>query len=91
VKSTDFRGKTERKPLAQRGNSQDDCGDCKQVCIGLVCTPEGLPLSFDTFAGNLTDGSAVEEIVASMETKYGVAERIWAWTAAWSARPTLRF
>ena len=91
VTSTYFEGQAEGNPQARRGYSRDSRGDCKQVCIGLVCTPEGLPLSFETFAGNRTDVTTVEEIVASMETKYGVAERIWAWTAAWSARPTLRF
>jgi len=24
----------------------DQRGDCKQVCIGVVCTPEGLPLNY---------------------------------------------
>ena len=52
VTSTYFEGPAERNPQAQRGYSRDQRGDCKQVCIGLVCTPEGLPLSFETFAGN---------------------------------------
>jgi transposase len=77
VTSTYFEGQAERNPQAQRGYSRDSRGDCKQVCIGLVCTPEGLPLSFETFAGNRADVTTVEEIVASMERKYGVAERIW--------------
>lgn len=77
VTSTYFEGQAERNPQAQRGYSRDQRGDCKQVCLGLVCTPEGLPLSFETFAGNRADVTTVEEIVASMETKYGVAERIW--------------
>ena len=55
---------------AQRSGNQ-------QVCIGLVCTPEGLPLSFEVFAGNRADVSTVEEIVRAMEEKYGAAERIW--------------
>ena len=77
VTSTCFEGEAERNPQAQRGYSRDNSSDCKQVCIGLVCTPEGLPLSFETFAGNRPDVTTVEEIVASMEAKYGVAERIW--------------
>jgi transposase len=47
------------------------------VCIGLVCTPEGLPLSFEMFAGNRTDVTTVEDIVRQMEEKYVQAERIW--------------
>ena len=77
VTSTYFEGQAELNPQAQRGYSRDQRGDCKQVCIGLVCTPEGLPLSFEVFAGNRADVTTVEEIVGQMEKKYGVAERIW--------------
>lgn len=77
VTSTFFEGQAERNAQAQRGYSRDQRPDCKQVCIGLVCTPEGLPLSFEVFAGNRPDVTTVEEIVTSMEKKYGVAERIW--------------
>jgi hypothetical protein len=31
-------------------------GDCKQVCIGLVVTREGIPLGYEVFAGNRADG-----------------------------------
>jgi Transposase DDE domain len=77
VTSTFFEGAAESNAQAQRGYSRDSRGDCKQVCIGLVCTPEGLPLSFETFAGNRADVTTVEHIVRTMEDKYGVAERIW--------------
>jgi transposase len=77
VTSTYFEGQAELNPQAQRGYSRDQRGDCKQVCIGLVCTPEGLPLSFEVFAGNRADVTTVEEIVGQMEKKYGIAERIW--------------
>lgn len=77
VTSTFFEGEAADNRQARHGYSRDSRGDCKQVCIGLVCTPEGLPLSFETFAGNRTDVTTVEQIVRSMEEKYGVAERIW--------------
>ena len=77
VTSTYFEGQAERNPQAQRGYSRDQRSDCKQVCIGLVCTPEGLPLSFEVFSGNRPDVTTVEHIVRSMEEKYGAAERIW--------------
>jgi len=77
VTSTFFEGQAETNPQAQRGYSRDQRSDCKQVCIGLVCTPEGLPLSFEVFAGNRADVTTVEHIVTMMETKYGQAERIW--------------
>lgn len=77
VTSTFFEGQAENNEQAQRGYSRDQRSDCKQVCIGLVCTPEGLPLSFEIFSGNRADVTTVEEIVTQMETKYGLAERIW--------------
>src|SRR5690606_27026217 len=77
VTSTYFEGEAARNAQAQRGYSRDQRSDCKQVCIGLVCTPEGLPLSFEVFAGNRADVTTVEEIVRAMEEKYGASERIW--------------
>ena len=77
VTSTFFEGQAAGNEKAARGYSRDQRSDCKQVCIGLVCTPEGLPLSFEVFAGNRTDVTTVEEIVTKMEDKYGQAQRVW--------------
>jgi transposase len=77
VTSTFFEGQAERNEKAARGYSRDNRSDCKQVCIGLVCTPEGLPLSYEVFSGNRADVTTVKEIVTMMEEKYGMAERIW--------------
>lgn len=77
VTSTYFEGQCEGNPQAQRGYSRDQRSGNKQVCIGLVCTPEGLPLSFEVFAGNRADVTTVEDIVREMETKYGQAQRVW--------------
>lgn len=78
VTSTFFEGRCERNPQAQRGYSRDQRPDCKQVCLGMVVTPEGLPLAYEVFAGNRADVTTVEDIVELMEAKYGRAERIWA-------------
>jgi hypothetical protein len=77
VTSTFFEGQALDNDKAARGYSRDSRPDCKQVCIGLVCTPEGLPLSYEVFAGNRADVTTVEQIVNAMETKYGQAQRIW--------------
>jgi hypothetical protein len=77
VTSTFFEGQALANDKAARGYSRDQRSDWKQVCIGLVCTPEGLPLAFEVFAGNRTDETTVEEIVKKMEGKYGQAQRIW--------------
>jgi transposase len=77
VTSTYFEGLAQANEKAAHGYSRDHRPDCKQVCIGLVCTPEGLPLSFEIFAGNRADVSTVEQIVQMMEEKYGQAQRVW--------------
>jgi hypothetical protein len=77
VTSTYFEGTAARNPLAQRGHSRDHRPDCKQVCLALVVTREGMPLGYELFAGNKTDVTTVQEIVGTMETRYGQAQRIW--------------
>ena len=77
VTSTYFEGACENNAKAARGYSRDKRSDCKQVCIGLVCTPEGLPLSFEVFAGNRTDVTTVEAIVTKMEERHGQPGRVW--------------
>lgn len=77
VTSTYFEGLAERNPRAQRGHSRDHRPDCKQVCIALVVTREGVPLAHEIFAGNRVDVTTVEEIVAAMEARFGIAGRIW--------------
>ncbi|HEX9373772.1 MAG TPA: IS1634 family transposase, partial [Roseiflexaceae bacterium] len=77
VTSTYFEGLAEGNALAQRGYSRDHRPDCKQVCIALVVTREGIPLGYEVFAGNRVDVTTVEEIVEAMETRFGLAQRIW--------------
>ena len=77
VTSTYFEGKSSRNPQAQRGYSRDSRPDCKQVCIGLVVTKEGIPLGYEVFEGNRHDSTTVETIIEKMETLYGKANRIW--------------
>jgi transposase len=77
VTSTYFEGQAMANPLARRGHSRDHRGDCKQVCIGLVVTRDGMPLGYEVFAGNRNDVTTLEEIVGTMESRYGQARRIW--------------
>ena len=77
VTSTYFEGTAARIPLAQRGHSRDHRPDCRQVCLALVVTREGMPLGYELFAGNRTDVTTVREIVGTMEARYGLAHRIW--------------
>ncbi len=77
VTSTYFEGEAASNSQAKRGYSRDQRPDCKQVCIALVVTKEGIPLGYEVFAGNRHDSTTVEEIVEKMETRYGAADRIW--------------
>jgi transposase len=75
--STYFEGQADGNPLAQRGYSRDQRSDCKQVCIALVVSRCGMPLGYELFAGNKADVTTVQEIVTTMEKRYGQADRIW--------------
>jgi len=77
VTSTYFEGQAQGNPQAKRGYSRDQRPDCKQVNLGLVVTPEGLPIGYEIFAGNTADVTTVEDMVRLMEEKYGKAKRIW--------------
>ena len=77
VTSTYFEGQALRNQKAARGYSREHRPDCKQVNIGLVVTPNGLPIGYEVFAGNTADVSTVEDMVELMEKKYGQAKRIW--------------
>jgi len=79
VTSVYFEGECLGNPEAQRGHSRDHRGDCKQVCLGLVVTREGLPIAYDIFPGNTHDSTTVEQIVTAMEARYGKSRRIWVW------------
>lgn len=77
VTSTYFEGQARGNTKARRGYSRDQRPDCLQVNIGLVVTPEGLPIGYEVFDGNTADVSTVEAMVRLMEEKYGKAQRIW--------------
>ena len=77
VTSTYFEGEAKANPQARRGYSRDKRFDCKQVCIGLVVTREGLPVGYEVFEGNRHDSKTLQEIIEAMENKHGKARRIW--------------
>lgn len=77
ITSTYFEGKAEGNPQARRGHSRDHRPDCKQVCIGLVVTREGIPLGYEVYPGNLNDSKTVRTIVETTESRYGKSDRVW--------------
>jgi transposase len=76
VTSTYFEGVAD-PAIAKRGYSRDHRPDCVQVNIALVVTREGMPLGYEIFAGNRVDVTTVQEIVSSMEQRFGKANRVW--------------
>lgn len=91
ITSTYFEGDAARNPQAQRGYSRDSRPDRPQVCIGLVVTRDGLPLGYEVFAGNRHDSTTVQEIVATMEARFGKARRIWAMDRGMVSEANLQF
>jgi len=77
VTSTYFEGQGDWNGQAMLGYSRDHRPDCKQVCIALVVSREGMPLGYEVFAGNRADVTTMEEIVEKIEAQYGSAGRIW--------------
>jgi transposase len=91
VTSTYFEGACADNPQAQRGYSRDSRPDCKQVCLGLVVTDEGMPLGYEVFAGNTNDSKTVQDMVEVMEAKYGRAQRIWVMDRGMVSEANLEF
>src|SRR5208337_2405375 len=77
VTSSYFEGQATANSQAKRGHSRDHRPDCKQVCIALVVTKEGVPLGYEIFDGNRTDVTTVEEIVSTIERRFGKSNRVW--------------
>jgi hypothetical protein len=75
--STYFEGLCEKIPQARHGYNRDGRGDCRQVVIALVVTPDGLPLAYEVLAGNTTDKTTLRQFLSKIEQMYGKARRTW--------------
>lgn len=91
VTSAYFEGQCQANPMAQRGYSRDHRPDCLQVCIGLVVTPEGIPIGYEVFDGNRNDSTTVETVVKAIEAKYGQAGRVWVMDRGMVSEANLKF
>ena len=63
--------------LRRFGYSRDKRGDCVQVVVALIVTPEGFPVGYEVFSGNTADSTTLREMLAKVEARYGKAERTW--------------
>ena len=77
ITSTYFEGSCQENPQAKRGYSRDSRPDCLQVLIGLVVTEDGFPLGYEVYDGNKHDSTTVQEVIDSIEKKYGRVHRVW--------------
>lgn len=77
--STYFESDPPANPADMRrfGYSRDKRGDCVQVVIALIVTPEGFPLAYEVLPGNTTDKTTLTDFLAKIEDHYGKAQRIW--------------
>ena len=91
ITSTYFEGQAAGNTQAKHGYSRDKRSECKQVNIGLVVTPEGLPISYEVFDGNRADVTTVEAMVELMEAKYGQARRTWVMDRGMVSEENLEF
>jgi transposase len=58
--------------LRRFGYSKEMRSDCTQVVLGLMATPEGIPLGFEVYPGNTFEGVTVKDIAKKMRDKFQV-------------------
>ena len=59
------------------GHSRDRRGDCVQVVIALVVTPQGFPLAYEVMPGNTADSTTLAGFLERIEAQYGRSDRVW--------------
>jgi len=91
VTSTYFEGQAKANPKAQFGYSRDKRTDCRQVCIALVVSRCGMPIGYEVFAGNRRDSTTVEEVVTTMESRYGKSQRVWVMDRGMLSEANIKF
>jgi transposase len=75
--STYFEGLCRENPKARHGYSRDGRGDCRQVVIALIVTPQGFPLAYEVLPGNTVDNTTLRDVLRHIEARYGKARRTW--------------
>jgi len=75
--STYFEGLCQQNPKARHGYSRDGRGDCRQVVIALIVTPQGFPLAYEVLPGNTIDNTTLRDFLGKIEARYGKARRTW--------------
>ena len=68
---------TDEEDPRRFGYSRDKRGDCVQVVVALIVTPEGLPLAYQMFPGNTADKTTLKGMLETIRNRHGSADRIW--------------
>ena len=63
--------------LQRYGYSRDKRGDCLQVVVALVLTPDGFPLAYEVMPGNTNDRETQMPFIKRLEAKYGRIGSLW--------------
>jgi len=63
--------------LQRYGYSRDKRGDCLQVVVALVLTPDGFPLAYEVMPGNTNDRETQMPFIERLEAKYGRIGSLW--------------
>jgi transposase len=64
--------RTDLGKLRQFGYSKERRSDLTQVVLGLLVTPEGVPIGFEVYPGNTFEGKTISSIVDKLREKYKV-------------------
>jgi transposase len=69
--NTYFEGAAEANPKAMRGRSKEKRSDCPLVTLGLVLDGSGFVRRSKTFAGNVSEGTTLEVMLAGLNAPAG--------------------
>ena len=65
--NTHFEGVCANNAKAKRGRNKQKRHDCPQVVIGMVFDEHGFELAHRTFAGNMSDGKSLVEMITELD------------------------
>ena len=68
--------KADESDLLRHGYSRDKRGDCLQVVIALVLTPDGFPLAYEVMPGNTSDKGTQMQFVDRLVEKFGYGGKL---------------
>jgi len=75
-------------PIAKHGYSRTHRPDLEQVELGLLVTPDGLPISHEVFSGEIPDKKTVAEVLKKLKQDYCVEKCVFVGDGAWSPEKT---